>query len=278
MTDNPAVRGSRPADPVFRLYVDESGDHSYSKLDDPWHRHLCLLGIWLRRRDTYSELVDGLTAIKRDIFGMDDDDPLVFHLADIKGRRGPFGLLRDSGRDARFGERLLALVERLDFTMVSAIVDKHEHHTRYADPIHPYHFAMTAIVERYVLWLSEHRTCGDAIAESRGKKEDRDLGAVFRSVATAGTAYVGATACARTLTSRDLKLKKKEHNIAGLQLADLLAHPIRRAELISRGLCPNRGGFAREVASVAAKKYRSHRDGATLGFGRVWLPGAKRPN
>ena len=39
--------------PRYRLYIDESGDHTYNKLDTVGHRYLALLGVWFRQSDDY---------------------------------------------------------------------------------------------------------------------------------------------------------------------------------------------------------------------------------
>jgi len=44
----------------YRLYIDESGDHTYNLLDDPSHRYLALLGVWFRLPDDYQDFADDL--------------------------------------------------------------------------------------------------------------------------------------------------------------------------------------------------------------------------
>lgn len=75
------------------------------------------------------------------------------------------------------------------------------------------------------------------------------------------------------LTSHELKLKQKTANIAGLQLADLLAHPMRVDVLIdqSRDGCED-GAFGHQVRQViAAKYYRNPVDKLVAGYGKVFL-------
>jgi hypothetical protein len=63
------------------------------------------------------------------------------------------------------------------------------------------------------------------MAESRGGKEDMRLKRFFSGLCEQGTQYVGPEQFQRALTSRQLKVKVKANNIAGLQIADILAHP-----------------------------------------------------
>lgn len=268
MSENPPQR--HPA-PSYRLYVDESGDHTYKKLENPWHKHLGLLGVWFKLEGDYGEFCEGLARLKRDIFGIDPDETLVLHRTEIKGRKGPFGCLQDEALDQRFCSSLIALVESSKFKMASATIDKAAHKVKYAQPIHPYHFAMTALVERYGFWLNENRQRGDAMVESRGRTEDGQLEAVYRKVATVGTFYLKAGGAQKAFTSKSLKVRPKTDDIAGLQLADLLAHPIKMQGLVERGHCEPRGGFARELAAAARPKYRDYHGGVVTGRGRVFL-------
>ena len=45
-----APAAPHPTDPDerYRLYIDESGDHTWRQLDDPARRYLCLLGCFFR--------------------------------------------------------------------------------------------------------------------------------------------------------------------------------------------------------------------------------------
>ena len=76
------------------------------------------------------------------------------------------------------------------------------------------------------------------------------------------------------LTSRELKLRQKRANIAGLQLADLLGHPVkhwvlRRYRLLAEEPAP----FARRLMEVVEAKFNRHLyDGRIDGYGAVLYP------
>ena len=46
----------------YRLYIDESGDHTFKDIALPTRRYLCILGCWFRnedyRREVLSSVVD----------------------------------------------------------------------------------------------------------------------------------------------------------------------------------------------------------------------------
>ena len=70
----------------YRLYVDESGDHTYNLLDNPGHRYLALMGVWFRQLDHYVAFAENLEQFKREIFGPRPDKPVILHRSDIINR------------------------------------------------------------------------------------------------------------------------------------------------------------------------------------------------
>jgi hypothetical protein len=75
-----------------------------------------------------------------------------------------------------------------------------------------------------------------------------------------------------TLSSGEIKLKPKETNISGLQLADLLAYPARRRILEEAGRGSPTSGFTKEVADVLEKKYnRRCLNLQVAGYGKICL-------
>jgi len=76
------------------------------------------------------------------------------------------------------------------------------------------------------------------------------------------------------LSSKELKLKKKSENVAGLQVVDLLAHAIRDDVLCDYArLDQPRGRFdARLLGAVRGKYHRRMDDGRVEGYGKVLVP------
>jgi len=111
------------------------------------------------------------------------------------------------------------------------------------------------------------------MAESRGKKEDQRLAEVFAEIHANGSEFVGTDVFAAHLTSKQLKIKSKSNNIAGLQLADLLAHPSYRATLARQQGTPLLANFGGEIAAILEhSKYNRGPEGRIEGWGRELLP------
>lgn len=257
-----------------RLYIDEVGNADLNASNDPNHRYLSLTGVILELTYVQKSLFPQLEALKQRYFGSHPDEPICLHRKELVNRRPPFAALRDPAVERAFNVSLLNLLTTLNYTVITVVIDKLEHQQRYQVwRYDPYHYALAVLVERFIAWLREHSAVGDVMAESRGGTEDRRLKNSFARIYERGTEYVRPDEFARWLTSKQLKVKAKDNNIAGLQLADLIAHPSFKATWArhaGEALPENFGG---EIAKVLEdrKYYRNYR-GKIEGWGRKWLP------
>jgi hypothetical protein len=259
--------------PRYRLYIDESGDHTYNLLDDTSHRYLALLGVWFQQAKDYVEFADYLERFKRMIFGPRPDKPVVLHRSEIINRKGPFGLLCNSQVRKKFDAALIEVIGRAQFKMVCVIIDKQTHLDKYTSPFHPYHYCLAAMLDRYSGWLNYKNAIGDVMAESRAREEDLQLKEAYRRVYESGTLMFNHELHQKALTSKDIKLKPKTANIAGLQLADILAHPVKQALLFEKGKIVATGEtFGRQIYGAAEGKFNVNTlTGQVEGYGKVWL-------
>lgn len=213
----------------YRLYIDESGDHVMSDeaaLRKEGHRYLALVGCWIRG-DKYKQFHDDLTSLKQTHFPHNPDEPVILHREDIVACRGSFWRLHQQAAKQAFDDDWLELLHRTDFMLCGIVIDKLALRQKYWRPFHPYHTALEFLLQRYCGYLNHVSRKGDVMAESRGGRENKELAKEFTRIWTDGDMQHDAEFVQRALTSRELKLKQKNHNIAGLQLADLLAHPLR---------------------------------------------------
>lgn len=271
-TPPPPIANAPTKRPRYRLYVDESGDHTYKKLENVWDQFLTLLGVFMDG-PSYLGFHRDLLAFKNKYFGMRLDEPVVLHRSDIVGRKGAFGILKDNALRQRFDADLLELVGQANFRVIAIIMDKKSHLSRYKYPEHPYHYCLEALMERYCNSLSDAGAVGDIMAESRGTEEDGQLKKVYFKTYTNGSSYFKASDYQRVLTTKDLKVKPKFTNVFGLQLADILAHPIKRDALAKKGLVPDKSdNFSKELCKLISGKFRCHPGtGRIDGYGIKWL-------
>ena len=261
----------------YRLYVDESGSHAPANPDeqDPGKRYLGVVGVMIEETVARQNLHRRMQQLKEKHFNPDPDGPpIILHLADIIGARGRFACLRDVARWGAFQEDVAGLIATTQFRVIAVVVDKSSHGTRaYRSLTHPYHYCIHALMERYCGLLNHIGATGDVMVEKRGAKEDRLLAKEYSEVHQYGTRYLDSSTLKRVLTSREIKIKPKESNIAGLQLADLLVNPLRCDVLTNYGRpSPEMKSFANAVVAAAVPKYNMHLyTGRIDGYGRVFL-------
>lgn len=259
----------------FRLYIDEVGNADLgASARDPNHRYLSLTGVVVELNYVAATVYPALERLKRQYFSAHVDEPVVLHRKELVNKKQPFHALRDPTIERRFNVELLDLITELDYTVLTVVIDKFEHQQRYTVWRHdPYHYNLEVLLERYVRWLERHGATGDAMAESRGGGEDTRLKRSFTRLFEEGSTHVPAAKFQARLTSKQLKLKPKAANIAGLQLADLIAQPGFRAVLAryqNHALASNFGG---EIAKILeAAKYDRSPTGKIWGWGQKWLP------
>ncbi len=260
----------------FRLYVDESGDHSFRAMAGAeWRkRYLCLFGCIFETRYYEPTFCAAIIQFKRTHFGGDPDDRVILHREDIVQKRPPFDCLQDEERQNAFNSDLLALIKKTQFTAIAVVIDKYTSQSKNFGPLpfDPYHVALLAMMERYCGLLQFLKACGDVLAEGRGGNEDKQLKAAFRTVYNAGTRFHEPKFFQNVLTSKELKIKPKAHDIAGLQLADMLAHPVKQHILSERGIAPAPFGFSASMANLVGNKYnRRYANDQIDGYGKIVL-------
>jgi len=259
---------------LYRMYIDESGDHTYYEEEDPAKRYLGLTGTLIEYEYYRTTFQPQLELLKQKHFPHSPDEPVILHRADIVNRRGSFWRLRDPEKEKAFNEALLQFLKEQVYCIITVVIDKNSHIKRYADAAyHPYHYCLTAMLERYCGYLNFYNARGDVLAESRGGVEDRQLKIAYRSLYEEGTYYRGINFFQKALTSGEIKLKPKWKNIAGLQLSDLLAYPSKQEILIEERRINDPGdNFGKQICQCIQVKYNKHvYEGRIRGYGKNFL-------
>jgi len=258
----------------FRLYIDESGDHVFREVQSAAHRYLCLLGCWFQHAD-YIAFHAKLEALKSQHLKHHPDEPVVLHREDMLHARGSFSALRDEAARVQWDNALLDLVRSSNFRIVAVVIDKHALLESFGDTsAHPYHLGLGFMLQRYVGYLNLRSYRGDVMAESRGGKEDRLLKDSYQHIYDRGAWMVSAEKFQSALSSRQLKVKSKQANIAGLQLADLLGHPVKQWVLREHGRIDKEpSAFAAQLLECARAKFNCHLSTQRIdGYGTVLYP------
>lgn len=271
MQDSPVfIHSSRR----YRLFFDETGNadlHAAKK--DPHQRYLSLTGIIFRQNLHDIAISESLTALKADIFGPANKS-VILHRRDIIDKKGVFSVLKDDAVRVKFDADFAGLVSTLVGPAFTGSIDKQAHLEKYTKwQFNPYHYVMTCLLERFVLWLNRTGNVGDVMGEARNPKHDAQLRRSFRYFYNHGT-QVRTDVIQRCLISKELRLEPKAANVAGLQIADLLAHPAHRTFKFLKLREDPPSDYGASLAAILEKSVydRNPRNGNVEGYGRKWLP------
>lgn len=257
----------------YRIYIDEVGNNDLASSDDPNHRYLSLTGIIFELGYVKDIVTPTLDKLKEKYFAPHPDEPIILHRKELVNKKFPFNCLKDPQIEERFNSDFLKMINELDYKIISVLIDKKEHMTKYCTWKHdPYHYCMEILLERFFFFLENKNSTGDVMFESRGSKEDMRLKKSFSRIYENGTQYIESERLQKRLTSRELKVKPKMLNIACLQLADLIAHPSRRFIFRFYGIDEGKSyAFGDKIIEIIESKYYKGKSGLE-GYGIKLLP------
>jgi hypothetical protein len=278
MLEDPLLANpSRPSgfEDRYRLYLDESGDHVFRETTETAHRFLCLLGCWFQNPD-YIRFHEALEKFKERYFHHHPDNPVILHREDMLNARKVFKILQDQKKREEVDSDLLAIIQSANFRVVAVVIDKAALRIAYGESAaHPYHLGLGFLLQRFAGYLNHINRIGDVMAESRGRTEDVLLQESYDRVYQHGIwGITSAGYFQSALSSKQLKMRGKKANISGLQLADLLAHPVKmwvlkRYGLVNEELAP----FAKRLLKIVEPKFNHQLYTNKLeGYGIVLYP------
>lgn len=202
----------------FVVYVDESGDHSLASIDKDYPVFVLALCIFHKRH--YAEkIVPAVEKLKFNYFG---HDSVVLHENEIRKQKGDFAFLAHRPTREAFMAGLTSIMEASNFILIACVVDKTRVNRTAGVATNPYHIALGIGLEALRGFLAEKGQDGvktHVVVECRGKKEDAELELEFRRICD------GDNPGNRVLPF-DVVFADKKTNLAGLQLADLVARPV----------------------------------------------------
>jgi hypothetical protein len=241
-----------------------------TSVDDPRQQYLGLTGVLMDADYEFTRFTEALNLIKKTVLG---NEKVIFHRREILHAQPPFECLNDPVKRAELDSALLNLMSFAAYKVITVVIDKKRLRDQYSVwQAEPYHYCMMCLMERYVQLLRRTPHKGDVLAESREKRDNKRLAKSYRYTYKHGTSFLGAEVFQRCLPT-EIKLARKSENVAGLQLADLIANPCCR-DLICRhsghAMTADFGGKVVEI--LYRNKYRRSWSGRVEGFGTKWLP------
>ena len=175
-------------------------------------------------------------AIKSDFFHPRVAEPIVFHRVDINARKGPFKALRSAIAFRGFCDRVFEALAKAEFQVTGVVTPG----WRYLDKSNWVLLAkadcLPFVVTDYCQWLTERLASGSVPIEASNRADDDFLKAKLYDLYHCGWPGVQPASLYSATLSRGFgRFHGKEQNVAGLQLADLLAAPIAKVIIRSYG-------------------------------------------
>ncbi len=198
----------------YIIYVDESGDHSFS-IDKDYP--IFVLAFCIFYKDSYTKnVVKKLKEFKFKHFG---HDMIVLHENEIRRDKGSFKKLKSKELKRAFMEELSSIIDDEDFTIIATTILKDKINSKDKNP---YDIAIKSCLERTYKFLedrSQQNKLTHIVVEQRGRKEDEELELEFRRICDGENNE-------KIKLPFEIVMANKMSNSAGLQLADLVARPI----------------------------------------------------
>ena len=241
----------------YIVYVDESGDHSLESIDPEYPIFVLALCVFHKRH--YSEKI--IPAVKKLKFNYFGHDCVVLHEHEIRKQKGAFAFLSHYPTRIEFMEHLTSILDFGNFILIGCVVDKARLNRIEGASSNPYHIALGICLESLRSFLAEKKQeelQTHVVVECRGKKEDAELELEFRRICD------GENPGNRMLPF-SIMFADKKTNLAGLQVADLVARPV--------GVNYLRPTQANQAFEILKRKFYCDggRDCAGAGFENVGL-------
>lgn len=213
----------------YSFFLDETGDHGLTGVD--LNFPIFLLAGCLFSDEELAKVDTNIGVLKDEFFSSRE---VILHSRDIRKCEGHFQILFDLDIKKRFYERLNSIMDKANFTIIGAGVNKEEHIKKYGKGARdPYSISLAFIVERLIFCLDGLKGNKVNIAiEKRGRVEDRMLVEQYNTIYDRGTFYVESYRVKEKVAN--FSYFGKKDNIVGLQVADLCAYPLARYVLEPR--------------------------------------------
>lgn len=208
------------------MYIDESGDHAYKHADNLDVRYLGLTGVLILKDYYDKQIQPELEELKRHIFKYDPDDPPILVRSMIKHRKSWFYVLQDETLNEQWEDEITNFMQGLKryAQVFTVVIDKKEHLENYpVQTFDPYAYSLSVLLNRSRGFLVKGHWKADILVEARGKVEDQQIVKAYMGLRTTGSLYGDGDYYKKAYPAETLMLKRKETNIAGLQLADIIA-------------------------------------------------------
>jgi len=217
---------------TFTMYLDESGDdilYSEQEFDKNQilETYCTLVGVIIG--NNYKDLLkQEVKKLKESIWHTDE---VILHSVKIRNKKGAFALFHYKPELYEyFKKEMNNITKRVNPIIVCSSLNKRLWVKKFPQKLFfkddPYSQAFVYLLERYAHFLNNQAqvdTRGKIIAEKRDSRKDKILKDIYSQIKQGGTQYFKGFSFDRL--AEKIEFKKKDMNIAGLQLSDYCCYP-----------------------------------------------------
>ncbi|MCT3566529.1 hypothetical protein LBR_09835 [Levilactobacillus brevis] len=178
----------------YVISIDETGIPSLKNVnaESPDYLRWFTITGCIFKKDDINNIADSIISLKRKHWSDASyhNHRVYLHSRDIRRRQGPFHLPKDEY--SNFRKELNTVIGEMPVTLCSATIDKFDHITRYLYPRPVYQLALSFMIERITMFLSQMNATGVIILECRGWREDNELLTQIVNVLNTGTSFISA--------------------------------------------------------------------------------------
>ena len=204
----------------YLIFADESGDHGLISINIENPVFVLVFCIF-KKSDYISIVKQVITKFKLDFWG---HDLAILHNHEIRKSKSEFTFLFNEEIRLKFLAELNKVIEDIPFSIIATAIDKRHLKKYYPNADNPYLIALEFCLEHSYRFMKQENQLNHLthiVVESRGKAEDQDLELAFRR-------FSDQAGIQGKLYPFEIKFASKKTNSCGLQVADLVAHPIAR--------------------------------------------------
>ncbi len=205
----------------YIIYGDETGDQSMTSIYKEHPVFALTLCVFSKRRVYIEQVVRLFKKFKFSFWG---HDAIILHGAKLRRQIEDFQFLQNKIRRGLFLDELSEAIRNSPFTVISTAIDKRLLKENEPYPTNAYELSLEYCLDNVYRFLQENKQPGKVthiIIESRGRNFDNELNISFRKILEKNIDRQNA------FPLKIIFVDKKANSI-GLQIADLVAHPIGR--------------------------------------------------
>lgn len=264
-----------PLSPKYRMFIDDTGNVHSRTSNHPQNRFAGVVGVIFELDYLRTTFEPSFEKLKTKYFGLrEDGETHILHLRRMKKAEPPFERLADKDFREAWQAACMRMYTLAAYTVISVCVDKVAFYAAHPDwQGSIYKLLVGNAIERYFYYLRLRRGTGDVLTEATNSDLDEEIKDLYRHFYEKGTDHIPGATLRTRLSSKEIKIKPKTDNLAGLQLADLLAATCfaHCRRIYADG--PDYDTFAMQVGDlIEGHKFYRDSKGNPHAYGRVWRP------